>query len=160
MSLGSPRDPGEGFSPAYEAVAQALLNQGIIIAAAAGNESDRPEFPAAVGNPAACPSILSVAAIDRWRQVADFSCRQMDNIGEVNVSAPGVSVYSTWRGQQYIRLDGTSMATPHVAGVAALLLEKNPQFSGQDLWQALQTTATVLGASADFGSGLVQAPTV
>lgn len=159
MSLGSPRDPGEGFSQAYETVAQALLNQGIIIVAAAGNESDRPLSPAAVGHPAACPSILAVAAIDRQRRVADFSCRQMDAIGEVNVSAPGVSVYSTWLGQRYTMLDGTSMATPHVAGVAALLLERNPQFSGQELWQAVQTTATVLGAAADFGSGLVQAPT-
>lgn len=158
MSLGSTRQQGEPFSQAYETVASTLLDEGVLIVAAAGNGSDRPDVLAPVENPAACPSILSVAAIDRFRQIADFSCPQLDDIGQLDVSAPGVAVYSAWKGRRYVVIDGTSMATPHVAGVAALHVERNPNMTARELWQLLRQRVTPLGNQADFGSGLVQVP--
>jgi subtilisin family serine protease len=158
MSLGSSRNVGEPFSAAYETIAQQLLRDGLIIIAAAGNESDRPFFTAPVGNPAACPSIMAVAAIDRQNRIADFSCRKMDDIGEVNVGGPGVAVYSAFKGNQFVMLDGTSMATPHVAGAAALYLETSPQTTGQELWDILQNRARALGDTNDFGAGMVRVP--
>lgn len=158
MSLGSPRNPGEPFSAVYEAVAQQLLEGGVLIVAAAGNDSNRPSSVATVGNPAACPSILAVAAVDRHMHIAEFSCKQLDSVGEVNLSGPGVQVYSSFKGDGFATLDGTSMAAPHVSGTAALYLEANPGVSGRLLWNKLQETARPLEDASDFGRGLVQAP--
>jgi subtilisin family serine protease len=158
MSLGSRRNAGQPFSVAYERVAQNLLESGVLVVAAAGNGSSRPFFTRPVENPAACPSILAVAAVDRARRVAPFSCRKMDDVGEVNVSAPGVSVLSAWTGGGFRSISGTSMATPHVAGVAALCLESRPELTARELWRALESAAQALGDPNDFGEGLVQAP--
>lgn len=158
MSLSSVRQQGQPFSQAYETVASTLLDEGVLIVAAAGNSSDRPDVLAPVENPAACPSILAVAAIDRFRQIADFSCKQLDAIGQLDVSAPGVAVYSAWKGRRYVVIDGTSMATPHVAGVAALHVERNSNITARELWQLLRQRVTPLGNQEDFGSGLVQVP--
>src|SRR5207302_10269296 len=80
MSLGTPRAQGEPYSDPYEVVAENLLDEepGVIIVAAAGNESNRANLIAPVGNPAACPSILAIAAVDRDRQIGWVSCRQVD----------------------------------------------------------------------------------
>lgn len=157
MSLGSPRYPNQPYSQAYETVARLLLNEGVLIVAAAGNDSYRPFFIAPVENPAACPSIMAVAAVDRFRQVAYFSCAQMDNIGEVNVSAPGVDVHSSWTGSTFNTISGTSMATPHVAGIAALYVELH-RLSGRQLWDKLERTAYPLPGRQDYGAGIAQAP--
>jgi subtilisin family serine protease len=156
MSLGSARDVGESYSAAYEAVASKLLESETLIVAAAGNESNRPWYTRPVGNPAACPSILAVAAVDPGLQVAGFSCRRMDDVGQVDISAPGVAVHSAWTGGGFRSISGTSMATPHVAGLAALLLEEGMTGAEpQDVWDALQDTARKLSAPAeDVGSGL------
>jgi subtilisin family serine protease len=162
MSLGTPRGVGEAYSDAYEVIAENLLNEepGALIVAAAGNESERPSFTAAVGNPAACPSILAIAAVDRNRQVATFSCREMDAVGKVALSAPGVSVYSAWTGGGFRTISGTSMATPHAAGVAALYLNGSGQadLGPKDLATLLRSRASPLGDPKDFGNGLVQVP--
>jgi subtilisin family serine protease len=159
MSLGSERDVGEAFAPLYEHLARQLLDRqqnSVLIVAAAGNESERPIFTAPVGNPAACPAIMAVAAIDRRGRIAPFSCRQMDNIGVVDVSAPGVGVFSSIAGGGFELLDGTSMATPHVAGMAALYLEREPNFTAQQLFDQLKLRARRLGDPADFGDGLIR----
>lgn len=159
MSLGSGRSVGGAFPPAYEKIAKKLLDKdqnSVLIVAAAGNASDRPFSTAPVENPAACPSIVAVAAVDSSLRVASFSCRQMDSIGEVNISGPGVSVYSSYIGGTFERLSGTSMATPHVAGVAALYLERSPNLTARQLFQELRNRVRVLGNSADFGAGLVR----
>jgi subtilisin family serine protease len=160
MSLGSARATGGAFPVAYERVAQNLLQgaPGTLLVAAAGNSSARPWFTSPVENPASCPSILAVAAVDSARRVANFSCGQLDSIGEVNLSGPGVAVYSAWTGGGFRSIGGTSMATPHVAGVAALYLEDQPALNAAALWKLLEARAQALGNARDFGKGLVQAP--
>lgn len=160
MSLGSERDLDEDFAVPYERVADRLLNgsPGILLVAAAGNESMRPSFTRPVGNPAACPSFLSVAAVDVDRRVGSFSCAQMDNVGTLDISGPGVAVYSTWTGGGFKTISGTSMATPHVAGVAALFVERNSKLNGKQLWHALISNAVPIGSPNDFGQGLVHVP--
>jgi subtilisin family serine protease len=159
LSWVSRRGPGQPYAAVYERVAENLLQgeSGALLLAAAGNASERPWYTRPVDNPAACPSLMAVAAVHRARRIASFSCRQMDEIGEVNLSAPGVGVHSAWTGGRFRTMSGTSMAVPHVAGVAALYLEKEPTLSARDLWRALQARAEPLGDVRDFGSGLVQA---
>ncbi len=158
MSLGSARGMDEPFSDLYEVVAENLLNDGAgtLIVAAAGNERIRQIFTKPVGNPAACPSILAVAAVGQDRQVGRFSCRQMDEIGKVAISAPGVQVYSSWTGKGFKTISGTSMATPHTAGVAALYLQEQPTLTASELVSLLRTRAEPLGDPKDFGNGLVR----
>lgn len=159
LSCVSSRAAGEPHAVAYQRVAESLLqaSPGVLLLAAAGNSSERPWYTRAVGNPAACPSLMAVAAVRRARNVASFSGRQMDEIGMVNVSAPGVGVHSAWTGASYRTMSGTSMAVSHVAGLAALYLEEQPELSARELWRALEARAEPLGDVRDFGSGLVQA---
>jgi subtilisin family serine protease len=94
-------------------------------------------------------------------QIARFSTRGMNpDGGGVDIVGPGVNVYSTVpMPQRYQRYNGTSMATPHVAGIAALYVEANPQSTAREVWQALVTNAKRLDLDpADGGAGLVQAP--
>jgi len=159
LSFISSRTPGQPYAAVYERVAANLLRShpGTLLLAAAGNASERPWYTRPVDNPAACPSLLSVAAVHRARRIATFSGRQMDDIGEVNLSAPGVGVYSAWVGGEFRTLSGTSMAVPHVAGVAALYLEEQPTLTGLALWRLLEQRAIPMGDARDFGRGLVQA---
>ena len=159
LSCLSSRSAGEPHSVVYERVAESLLKRspGTLLLAPAGNASARPWHTQPVDNPAACPSLVAVAAVRRGRQVASFSGRQMDETGEVNLSAPGVGVHSAWTGGGFRSLSGTSMAVPHVAGVAALYLEERPMLSALDLRRALESRARPLGDARDYGRGLVQA---
>jgi subtilisin family serine protease len=162
LSLGSFRPNGGAASEVYQKLAEDLEIEGrkCLMIAAAGNDSERSSgFIAPVGNPAACRSFMSVAAIDRNGSVADFSCGQTDNIGILDISGPGVEVLSAWIGEnEYAELNGTSMATPHVAGVAALFLQQNPSLTPRQLWDLLEQKAYPLGSPLDFGRGCVQVP--
>jgi len=158
MSLGSERGKDEPFSDLYETVAKRLLADGVLVVAASGNESNRPYERTPVGNPAACPSILSVGAVDRNRKVAYFSCAELDKIGTLDICAPGVAVLSAWKGGGYRSISGTSMATPHAAGIAALYLEKKPSFSAKDLWKTMISRTVKIPGKRDYGNGLVQVP--
>lgn len=161
MSLGSARGVGQDYARPYELIAGHLLGSqpGVLIVAAAGNESRRDLGRISpVGNPAACPSILSVAAADRQSSVAYFSCGSLDGIGAVDISAPGVDVLSARPGGGTQFMSGTSMATPHVAGVAALYAQLHPKDSAKQLWQRLTQRAKTLGSTNDYGAGLLQAP--
>ena len=160
MSLGA-AVYGPGHSRAFETLARRALKAGTLIVAAAGNESYRPDQIAPVAHPANCPSILSVAAVDPALQVAFFSCGGVyGEGGQVDIAAPGVDVYSSWpeaRGGLYQRMPGTSMAAPHVAGVAALLAQSDASLRGRALWDALKSRAQALPLpESDVGIGLVR----
>ncbi|ONI91262.1 protease [Saccharothrix sp. ALI-22-I] len=163
MSLGAAVRPGTPHSQIFEQAAMRAMAKGTLIIAAAGNESNRPGTIAPVGHPANCPSILSVGAIDVQRAIAFFSCGTVDTVGQVDLVGPGVDIYSSWNKEDgslgmHKRIQGTSMATPHVAGVAALVAEKYGA-RGWELWARLSQTARRLGLpSTDVGAGLVQAP--
>ncbi|MDT7786903.1 MAG: hypothetical protein QOF58_5322 [Pseudonocardiales bacterium] len=159
MSLGADVAPGTPASQIYETVAQRAMAKGTLIIAAAGNASNRPAKVAPVGHPARCASIIAVAAIDVNRAIAFFSSGTVDKIGQVDVAGPGVDVYSSFKlPEKYARLRGTSMATPHAAGVAVLIAERTGA-RGFELWARLALTAQRLPLpSTDVGGGLVQAP--
>lgn len=161
MSLGSRVFPGQSYDVAYERAAQFALSKGTVIVAAAGNESRRSKNQfSPVGSPADCPSILAVAAIDEALQVADFSNRAINPGGLVDIAAPGVAIYSSWPMPVRNRMiSGTSMATPHVAGILALLWEKFPDATPSVIEKELRETTRKLPLSPDdVGSGLSIAP--
>ena len=125
---------------------------GILFVAAAGNSGTNsdasPSYPAAYDSPA----IISVAATDNKDALASFS-----NYGatSVDLAAPGVNIYSTTPGNTYGTLSGTSMATPHVAGVAALALAVDPSLSVAQLKSRLidnvDPVASLVGKTASGG---------
>jgi subtilisin family serine protease len=161
MSFGGAKNPGSVFNESYEEVAQRALNAGTLLIAAAGNDSARPDVIQAVNGPADCPSIMAVAAVDSSLKVALFSNGGTNSRGsEVNIAAPGVEVYSSFiKPELHRRLPGTSMATPHVAGIAALFAEANPSATASQLKDLLTDTAQELSFGVrDVGKGLVQAP--
>ncbi len=152
---------GTGYSAAFETAAARALNQGTLIIAAAGNDSARPGTVRQVMHPANCPSIMAVGAVDVNMNIASFSNGGLyPTYGAVDIAAPGVGVYSSTKlPTKYATWDGTSMATPHVAGIAALWAQASG-LRGINLWRKLTSTAKALSLPArDVGAGLVQAPT-
>lgn len=156
MSLGSAVQPGESYYQTYESVAKTALQNNCLIIAAAGNESDRRHgLVAPIGHPANCPSIMAVGALTQVLQVAYFSCGSVNPDGQVDIAGPGVDVLSSWKNKGYQVESGTSMATPFVAGLAALLWEINPRSSASDIWMKLTQNAQRLPIPAsDAGAGL------
>lgn len=116
-----------------EAVRQAAA-AGIVLVAAAGNDGPGGDT---VSYPARYPEVVAVAACDRTGRLASFSSRGP----QVSLAAPGVDIPSAWPGSEYRTLSGTSMAAPHVAGAAALLLAAQP---GAD---AAQVRRRLVGAA-------------
>ncbi|WP_299772520.1 S8 family serine peptidase [uncultured Tateyamaria sp.] len=162
MSLGSDVREGDTYSPEYEALGRQALDRGSLIIAAAGNSSSRRlGFVAPVGSPANAPSIMAVAAVDEALSVADFSSGGINpDGGEVNLAGPGVDVFSSVPAPRLYRsLSGTSMACPHVAGIAAHWAESDQNLRGQALWdKIIETAAPVSEDARDVGAGLVQSP--
>ena len=145
LSLGGPCP-----SPVMELAATYAYTMGVTVVAAAGNQNGP------VLCPAAASSVIAVAATDGNDVRAAFS-----NVGpEMDVAAPGVGVFSTARGGGYEYRSGTSMATPLVSGVIALMACQ-PQFtSPAELRSALEDTALDLGSPGpdnEYGAGLIQA---
>lgn len=160
MSLGAATRPGRPHSVTFERAAKRAMDKGTLIIAAAGNESRRSAgVIAPVGHPANCPTIMAVGAIDADHAIADFSCGTVDAIGAVDVVGPGVDVHSSWpMPQRHNTISGTSMATPHVSGVAALAAQAH-QDNAWELWARLSQSALRLPLpSTDVGAGLVRAP--
>ncbi|GGI81443.1 hypothetical protein GCM10007973_17410 [Polymorphobacter multimanifer] len=145
MSLGAQT----GVQFGYVAAGAAALARGCLIIAAAGNAAS------STGAPANSPSIMSVASLDRNLAPSSFS-----NRGKIDISAIGRDVWSSVpRPQRHGFKTGTSMACPHVAGVAALWAQTNGSLRGMALWQRLLASARPLPYPASrVGRGLVQAP--
>lgn len=145
MSLG-----GQGAPDALEDYCR-YASRHCLLVAAAGNEST------GVGHPAKYDSVLAVSALDNSNNLASFSNRGP----EVELSAPGVGILSLRPGGGYATLSGTSMASPHVAGVAALCRGTHRYSDMDDIRNILQLTATDLGTPGrdnNFGYGLVNCP--
>ena len=159
MSLGAVTDIGDQPSDDYEQIGQVCLDAGTLIVAAAGNESARPGRISPVSSPANASTIMAVAAVDKALRPARFSCGGLNPDQEVDIAAPGVDVLSSLPGGQYDRWDGTSMATPHVAGIAALVAQSDDKYRGWVLWaRVLQLVRRLGQPSRDVGKGLLQAP--
>lgn len=154
MSLGTSSD----VQSLHDAVANAQA-AGVTEVAAAGNSGGLVIYPAAY------PEVIAVSATDQTNTIASWSSRGP----EVDLAAPGVGIYSTYKGSTYKTLSGTSMATPHVAGTAALVLTTpvgaydsngNGRWDPVEVQNKLQATATDLGAASWdplYGYGLVNA---
>ena len=122
------------YSRALEEAIRKAYENDILFVAAAGNSTvnnDRsPHYPSSYN----VPNVVSVAALDRHDSLASFSNW---GVKSVAVAAPGVDILSTWLGDAYEEKSGTSMATPVVSGVAALVLSQHPQMSVDDLRKRL-----------------------
>ncbi len=142
----------------FRTAVDAAVRAGVVVVASAGNDQQR---GSPYGVPALLPDVIAVAAVDSDREVTDFS-----NLRPyVDVAAPGKAIWSAWprdlgNRTGYRAVQGTSMAAPHVAGVAALVLEANPALTPCEVQAIIEGTAVDLGAPGKdprYGSGLVDA---
>ncbi|MBS1570897.1 MAG: S8 family serine peptidase [Bacteroidetes bacterium] len=160
MSLSSPVGINETPSAIFEAIGLKALENNCLLIAAAGNDSQRPGLPQPVSSPANAQSIMAVAAIDNQMRIANFSNGGINAStgGAINVCAPGVDVVSSFPINTYALKSGTSMATPHVAGMAALYMEKYPHLNAKEIWNLIEKNAQKIEGLMyrDIGSGLVR----
>jgi subtilisin len=158
MSLGSLSNP----SVAYTTAIAQLNTAGVTVVCAAGNSFlDPMPFPW-VNSPANSVGAIAVGAVDANNGIAWFSSRgKKPGVlpwNPVTLVAPGVNVKSTYKGNTYATMNGTSMATPHVAGAAVLIKQRHPGFTPAQVMALLKSSATDLGPAgvdATFGSGLL-----
>jgi subtilisin family serine protease len=155
MSLGSIDLPG--IDPLEEAVSTLSAQTGTLFVIAAGNDYCR--FGGrTVSSPGTADEALSVAAVYRDDSVADFSScgpRLVDYGLKPEIAAPGVGIVAAAPGGGYQSMSGTSMATPHVAGAAAILAQRHPDWNGQELKGALMNSAAAVGRDVpDYHVGM------
>lgn len=105
-------------SKGYEEILQAASNHGLTLVCAAGNEGNKKRNT--IGFPGKFPQTIAVTAVDPNRQSTDFSSAGYES----ELCAAGVNIYSTYPGNSYAKLSGTSMATPIISGAAALIQAK------------------------------------
>ncbi|MEW5960747.1 MAG: S8 family peptidase [Chloroflexota bacterium] len=157
LSLGS-----VAGSATLKAAVDYAYNQGVLLVVAGGNcgdaayylngcsYQDQPLYPGAYTN------VIAVAATDSSDNQSSFS-----NQGSyIDIAAPGSTIYSTYPAGSYATMSGTSMATPHLAGLAALVWSQNSDLTSQEVWAQIRNTADDLGASGwdqQFGYGRIDA---
>ncbi len=147
MSLGG-SDPSDGTDPMSQAVDQLSAQSGALFVIAAGNAGAE----ASMSAPGTADAALTVGAIDSNDQLAYFSSvgpRYGDYALKPDISAPGVDILADLAGGNadigyYTTMSGTSMATPHVAGAAAILAQEHPDWNGQQIKDALMSTSKAL----------------
>src|SRR3989338_4435866 len=146
MSLG-----GGAPSTTERSAMDSALAAGVLVVAAAGNDSS-----SGLSYPAAYESVVSVAAVDSASNRASFSQYNAD----VEIAAPGVGVLSTTPNNTYGYMSGTSMATPHVSAVYALVWSQHTQCTAAQMRQVVNATARdrgTAGRDVYYGHGIVQA---
>lgn len=166
LSLGAPDTPE--VDPLERAIDELTAEHGTLFVAAAGNA---PSCGVRVASPSTADAALSVGAVDRDDEIAPFSCpgpRAGDGAIKPDLTAPGVDIVAARAagtpvgdqdpvGDSYARLSGTSMATPHVVGAAAILAQLHPE------WRAVELKAALIGSARGlphqlaflFGAGRV-----
>ncbi|WNB92519.1 S8 family serine peptidase [Bacillus sp. NEB1478] len=145
MSLG-----GYYYSDLFNDAVQYAYQHGVVVIAAAGNERKNN-----LHYPSSYPNVISVGWTDD-----DDTLSYWSNYGDTDITAPGTSIYSTLPDSYYGELSGTSMASPVVAGVAALILADNPNLTNEQVAQRLYNSADDLGTTGKdplFGNGRVNA---
>ncbi|MPZ28164.1 MAG: S8 family serine peptidase [Micromonosporaceae bacterium] len=151
MSLGS--GPTDGTDPASQAVNRLTASTGTLFVIAAGNDGPGSQT---ISAPGAADAALTVAATDKQDQLADFSSRgpRLDGALKPDIAAPGVAIVAARAAgtalgspvsELYTAASGTSMATPHVAGAAAILAQQHPD------WRAAQLKSTLMSTASDAG---------
>ena len=157
LSLGAEDLPGA--DPVEAAVGTLSAEHGVLVVAAAGNAYQ----PGTVGSPASADAALAVGAVDGTDAMAPFSSRGPrvgDGAVKPEITAPGVGITAAKPGGGHADMDGTSMASPHVAGAAALLAQRRPEWTGAQLKAALVASATPSDDATPFdqGAGRVTVP--
>jgi len=141
---------GPGSSTLKDATDYAY-SEGVTLIASAGND-----YGKYLKYPAGYDTVLAISAFDHNDNKANFS-----TYGHwIDVAAPGASIYSTYFDDTYATFSGTSMAAPHVCGVAGLILSKNPAFSNEEVRQVLRVSAddvSTLGWDEESGYGRINA---
>jgi thermitase len=132
----------------HDALKYAFDHDVVLVAASGNDNTERPGYPAAY------PEVLAVSATDQNGKRASFS-----NYGKyIDVAAPGDAIASTYPGNQYAALSGTSMASPHVAALAALIRSINPELKNTEVMDIIRQTAKDLGDKGKdnyFGYGQI-----
>lgn len=155
MSIGS-NEPSDGTDPMAQAVNNLTEETGSLFVIAAGNTGME-----GINSPGSADAALTVGAVDKTDQLAWFSSKgpQNGNSGlKPDLTAPGVGIlaarsqFSNGSGS-YMTMDGTSMATPHVAGAAAILAQRHPDWKGAQLKNALMSTTKKLDDIMPFEGG-------
>lgn len=135
----------------HEAIRYAFDHDVVLVAASGNDNTNQPSYPAYY------PEVFAVAASDTDKNKAPFS-----NYGDyIDIAAPGVNIPSTYPTNQYAALSGTSMASPHVASLAALIRSVNPSLRNTEVMELIQRTADDLGdpgTDSYFGYGLINIP--
>ena len=159
ISLGGTDTPE--VDPLEEAVNRLTAQSGTLFVVAAGNEGGE----GTVGSPGSADAALTVGAVDKQDELADFSSRGPrvgDGAVKPDITAPGVDIVAAGAkesvigepvGEQYMRLSGTSMATPHVAGAAAILAQQHPDWKAAELKGALMGSAKPAADQTAFEQG-------
>lgn len=132
----------------HDAVKYAYDRDVVLVAASGNDNTERPGFPAAY------PEVLAVAATDSNQKRAEYS-----NYGDyIDVAAPGTNIASTFPGNQYAALSGTSMASPHAAAMAGLIRSLNPNLTNQEVMDIMTSQTVDLGEKGKdkyFGHGQI-----
>ncbi len=146
MSLGGPA----GSKVIEDAVKYAIGKGSLVVAAMGNDNSERPSYPASA------PGVMAVGATTIKDERSSFS-----NFGKhISVSAPGTNIMSTMPNGKFRALSGTSMATPHVAGLAAMVKSKFPEMNADQIRKQIEATADDLGTAGfdkNFGAGRINA---